>query len=59
MLYGPVTENLFNSGVIPTISMGVSYIPDGDNVANGEITFGATDTAKYYVLVTLPAFHAI
>ncbi|KAG5728929.1 Polyporopepsin [Termitomyces sp. T112] len=43
----PVTENLFNSGVIPAISIGMSYIPGGDNVANGEITFGATDTAKF------------
>ncbi|KAG6915899.1 hypothetical protein DXG01_009366 [Tephrocybe rancida] len=43
----PVTETLFNSGVIPTISIGMSYFPGGGAIANGEITFGATDTAKF------------
>ncbi|KAF8073954.1 acid protease [Lyophyllum atratum] len=43
----PVTENLFNSGVVPTAAIGMSYNPNPKNVANGEITFGATDTAKF------------
>ncbi|KAG6865125.1 hypothetical protein C0991_004966 [Blastosporella zonata] len=43
----PVTENLFNSGIIPSISIGMSYFPNAADIANGEITFGATDTAKY------------
>ncbi|KAG6899525.1 hypothetical protein C0993_009427 [Termitomyces sp. T159_Od127] len=44
----PVTKNLFDSGLIPAISIGMSYMPDGNNVANGQITLGATDTVKYY-----------
>ncbi|KAG6831736.1 hypothetical protein H0H87_004005 [Tephrocybe sp. NHM501043] len=43
----PLTENLYNSGVIPTISVGISYLHRAHDIANGEITFGATDTAKF------------
>ncbi|KAJ6507706.1 acid protease [Mycena vitilis] len=44
-----VTDNLFSQGTIPTESIGISYIPTTGttNVANGELTFGGTDAAKF------------
>ncbi|KAG5651727.1 hypothetical protein H0H81_007665 [Sphagnurus paluster] len=42
----PITQNLFNAGVIPTTSIGISYSPTSHGIANGDMTFGATDTAK-------------
>ncbi|KAG6805935.1 hypothetical protein H0H93_003806, partial [Arthromyces matolae] len=44
-IISPVTENLYNAGVIPTISLGMSYLPNAGTLANGDITLGATDTA--------------
>lgn len=42
-----VTDNLFNDGTIPTESIGISYNPTtGDNIANGELTFGGVDQSK-------------
>ncbi|KAG5645987.1 hypothetical protein DXG03_004588 [Asterophora parasitica] len=43
----PVTQNLFESGILPTVATGMSYIPSSSAIANGEITFGAADTAKF------------
>ncbi|KAF5382440.1 hypothetical protein D9615_002711 [Tricholomella constricta] len=43
----PVTQNLFESGAVPTAAVGMSYSPNSTAVANGDITFGATDTAKF------------
>ncbi|KAG6826335.1 hypothetical protein H0H92_000282 [Tricholoma furcatifolium] len=43
----PVTKNLFEAGVIPTVSIAMSYTFNRNKIANGEITVGATDTAKY------------
>jgi hypothetical protein len=44
-----VTDNLFSAKIIPTESIGISYVPttSAANLANGEMTFGATDPAKY------------
>ncbi|GLB38639.1 putative eukaryotic aspartyl protease [Lyophyllum shimeji] len=55
-----VTENLLVSGIVPTASFGMAYHPTSKNVANGEITFGAADTAKFtgsinYVPITTTA----
>ncbi|KAJ7791223.1 acid protease [Mycena olivaceomarginata] len=44
-----VTDNLFKQGTIPTESIGISYIPttSASDAANGELTFGGTDSAKF------------
>ncbi|KAG1742328.1 acid protease [Suillus paluster] len=43
-----VTDNLYAQGTIPSDLLGVFYAPSSTaNVANGEITFGGTDTTKY------------
>ncbi|KZT64287.1 acid protease [Daedalea quercina L-15889] len=43
-----VTDNLYAQGTIATELIGISYVPTTtDNVANGELTFGGTDSTKY------------
>ncbi|KAJ6561817.1 acid protease [Mycena capillaripes] len=44
-----VTDNLFQQGTIPTESIGISYTPStsGTDIANGELTFGGTDSSKF------------
>ncbi|KAJ7367295.1 acid protease [Mycena albidolilacea] len=44
-----VTDNLFKQGTIPTESIGISYIPttSASDAANGELTFGGTDSEKF------------
>ncbi|KAE9408853.1 acid protease [Gymnopus androsaceus JB14] len=42
-----VTDNLFADGTIPTESIGISYNPTtGDDLPNGELTFGGVDQTK-------------
>ncbi|KAJ3988062.1 putative aspartic protease [Lentinula detonsa] len=42
-----VTDNLASNGTISTESIGISYNPTtGDNLANGELTFGGVDQSK-------------
>ncbi|KAJ4482386.1 putative aspartic protease [Lentinula aciculospora] len=42
-----VTDNLFNNGTISTESIGISYNPTtGQDIANGELTFGGVDQSK-------------
>jgi len=42
-----VTDNLFNDGTIATESIGISYNPTtGNDIANGELTFGGVDESK-------------
>ncbi|KAJ3854022.1 putative aspartic protease [Lentinula lateritia] len=42
-----VTDNLANNGTIPTESIGISYNPTtGEDIANGELTFGGVDQSK-------------
>ncbi|KIK69780.1 hypothetical protein GYMLUDRAFT_34177 [Collybiopsis luxurians FD-317 M1] len=42
-----VTDNLFQNGTISAESIGISYNPTtGDNIANGELTFGGVDQSK-------------
>lgn len=54
-----VTDNLLSKGVITVEAIAISYTPSTSpsNIANGELTFGTTDRAKYtgsinYVPVT-------
>jgi len=43
-----VTDNLFKQGTISNESIGISYVPSTEaSAANGELTFGATDSSKY------------
>ncbi|KAJ7274224.1 aspartic peptidase domain-containing protein [Mycena rebaudengoi] len=44
-----VTDNLFKQGPIPLESIGISYIPStsATNAADGELTFGGTDSSKF------------
>ncbi|KAJ6584084.1 acid protease [Mycena vulgaris] len=44
-----VTDNLFKQGTIPLESIGISYVPTASatNAANGELTFGGTDSTKF------------
>ncbi|KAH8104997.1 acid protease [Phellopilus nigrolimitatus] len=44
-----VTDNLFAQKTISTNSIGISYEPttSSSNVANGELTFGGTDSTKF------------
>ncbi|KAK0462105.1 acid protease [Desarmillaria tabescens] len=43
-----VTDNLKSEGKIPKESIAISYQPTaGANMANGEMTFGSEDSAKY------------
>lgn len=43
-----VTDNLSSQGLIPTESIGISYVPSTSTaeVANGELTFGGVDSSK-------------
>jgi len=42
-----VTDNLLADGTIPTESIGISYNPTtGDDLPNGELTFGGVDQTK-------------
>ncbi|KAF5380689.1 hypothetical protein D9757_007041 [Collybiopsis confluens] len=42
-----VTDNLFQNGTISAESIAISFNPTtGDNVANGELTFGGVDESK-------------
>ncbi|KZT27469.1 acid protease [Neolentinus lepideus HHB14362 ss-1] len=43
-----VTDNLYAQGTIPTESIGISYEPTTQaSAANGELSFGTTDSSKY------------
>ncbi|KAG2155785.1 acid protease [Suillus bovinus] len=43
-----VTDNLYAQGTISSNLLGISYAPSPTaNVANGELTFGGTDSTKY------------
>jgi len=44
-----ITDNLLGAKLIPAGTIGISFTPTtiASKVANGEVTFGATDTAKY------------
>ncbi|KAF8628655.1 hypothetical protein AX15_003786 [Amanita polypyramis BW_CC] len=44
-----VTDKLYSLGIIPTELIGISYVPTTQvgETANGELTFGAVDSAKY------------
>ncbi|KAF7364901.1 Acid protease [Mycena venus] len=44
-----VTDNLFKQGTIPTESIGISFVPttSATDAANGELTFGGTDSSKF------------
>ncbi|KAG0703773.1 acid protease [Suillus ampliporus] len=43
-----VTDNLYAQGTIPSDLIGIFYEPSSTaNVANGELTFGGTDSTKY------------
>jgi len=43
-----VTDNLFSQGTIPAHQVAVSFEPTtSDSVANGELTFGGTDSSKF------------
>ncbi|KAJ7078663.1 acid protease [Mycena epipterygia] len=44
-----VTDNLFKQGTIPVESIGISYVPttSATAAANGELTFGGTDSSKF------------
>ena len=43
-----MTDNLFSQGIIDTEVLAVSFEPaTSDSDANGELTFGGTDSAKY------------
>ncbi|KAI0348262.1 aspartic peptidase A1 [Trametopsis cervina] len=43
-----ITDNLFTQGVIPQNLVAVSFRPTtSDNNANGELTFGGTDSSKF------------
>ncbi|KAJ7143506.1 acid protease [Mycena crocata] len=44
-----VTDNLFTQGTIPIESIGISYVPttSASSAANGELTFGGTDSSKF------------
>jgi hypothetical protein len=42
-----VTDNLFSNGTISTESIGISFNPTtGNDIANGELTFGGVDETK-------------
>ncbi|KAI0094424.1 aspartic peptidase A1 [Irpex rosettiformis] len=48
-----VTDNLFSQGTIPQNLLAVSFEPTtSDNNANGELTFGATDSSKFTGSIT-------
>ncbi|KAH9947115.1 acid protease [Amylocystis lapponica] len=48
-----VTGNLFSQGVIPNNLVAVSFAPPtSDSDANGELTFGGTDSSKYTGSIT-------
>jgi len=48
-----VTDNLASQGVISPEVVGISYNPTtSDSVANGELTFGGTDSSKYTGSIT-------
>ncbi|KZP26871.1 acid protease, partial [Athelia psychrophila] len=43
-----VTDNLFSQGIADTATIGISFEPTtSDNDANGELTFGGTDSSKF------------
>jgi len=43
-----VTDNLLAQGTIATESIGISYVPSTSaSAANGELSFGATDSSKF------------
>jgi len=43
-----VTDNLYSQGTIPEHLVAISFEPTtSESVANGELTFGATDSSKY------------
>jgi len=43
-----VVDNLFSQGTIASDSIGISYVPSTTtSAANGELTFGGTDSSKY------------
>jgi hypothetical protein len=43
-----VVDNLFSQGTISSDSIGISYVPTTtENAANGEVTFGSHDSAKF------------
>jgi hypothetical protein len=47
-----VVDNLFTQGTIPINAVSVSYTPTTTvGAANGEVTFGATDSSKYAFLL--------
>jgi len=48
-------DNLYSQGTIPTEVLGISFRPESgsdDDDANGELTFGGTDTSKYSGKIT-------
>ena len=53
-----VTDNLLSQGIIQTETIGISYVPStsASNVANGELTFGGTDSTKYVCLLDSDIF---
>ncbi|KAH8826413.1 acid protease [Flagelloscypha sp. PMI_526] len=44
-----VVDNLYDQGIIPTPSVGISHVPSTsmDELPNGELTFGGTDHNRY------------
>ncbi|EGO05010.1 hypothetical protein SERLA73DRAFT_82569 [Serpula lacrymans var. lacrymans S7.3] len=48
-----VTDNLYSQGTIPEAVVGVSFEPTtSEEVTNGELTFGGTDSTKYTGAIT-------